>query len=86
MYSLDVEAVDLCSNNRPHFQTRYGVEARRYGKMQPEAGTTATANDDLALLFLLGSLRPRRVGETMTGIMGICETVVVIALFRRMSV
>jgi hypothetical protein len=26
MYSLDVEAVDLCSNNRPHFQTRYGVE------------------------------------------------------------
>ncbi len=33
MYSLDVAAVDLCSNNRPHFQTRYGVEARRYRKM-----------------------------------------------------
>ena len=23
MYSLDVEALDLCSNNRPLFQTKY---------------------------------------------------------------
>jgi hypothetical protein len=31
MYSLDVEALDLCSNNRPLFQTKYYLSVECWG-------------------------------------------------------